>query len=426
MRTVILSPAAYNLAETTRMIEIGKAICDDFNVLFVHYGGDYSHLILEAGFDSRTLRPIITPEKAAYLYKIDQGQALGYFFSVEEVEQQVQNEIGLFKTIGPVAAVTGFNFSLSVSCRAIGVPLVWVTQSTWFMDRYYRSGLGTHADLVDLPLLRLLPESFLVWLTRTAFGVMNFLVRPYNVVGKQYDVSPFPNLERLWDGDHNLLAEPEGFSGELGLPAKYHCIGPLIGRLDEPIPHEILIMPRDKPIVYFAMGSSGQPRVIAKIIEGFNGKNYRVITPSKKLLDGVPCKIPDNVVLTGWLPAHKVNPLADVSVIHGGIGTTMTACLAGKPVVGVAMQPEQEINIDCLVRKGFAMRIRKSRLAPETLCDAIDTMLADKEAQGKAAEFAATVKKWDDPAIVRAFFRGTFGEVQSESNGNGGKEVPTS
>jgi UDP:flavonoid glycosyltransferase YjiC (YdhE family) len=82
--------------------------------------------------------------------------------------------------------------------------------------------------------------------------------------------------------------------------------------------------------------------------------------------------------------------------------------LAGKPVVGVAMMFEQEANIDCLVRKGFAVRIRKNRLTPEKLCEAIERLLADKEAQERARAFQKVVQKWDDPSIVARFFEETF------------------
>ena len=110
------------------------------------------------------------------------------------------------------------------------------------------------------------------------------------------------------------------------------------------------------------MGTSGTPEIMTKIIESFAGKPYRVIAPVRYQLDKVPgVRIPANVVVTGWLPAQDVNKLADLSLIHGGIGTVMTAAYAGKPVVGVGMQPEQVANLACLVRKGFAIRVPKSR-----------------------------------------------------------------
>ncbi|MGA7551666.1 MAG: hypothetical protein WBW24_23055, partial [Candidatus Sulfotelmatobacter sp.] len=50
-----------------------------------------------------------------------------------------------------------------------------------------------------------------------------------------------------------------------------------------------------------------------------------------------------------WLPALQVNKMADLSLIHGGIGTVMTAAYAGKPVVGVGMQFEHVANLAYLV-----------------------------------------------------------------------------
>ena len=408
MKTLVFSPALYNLAEATRALELARACRDLFDIRFVSYGGQFERLISEAGYPIHRLEPQLTPEKIDYLYKVDQAQKLGYYFSVEEVREQVRNEIALFRELKPVAVVTGFNFSNDVSCRVVGAPLVWVTQSTWLMRTLYESGLATYPDMLDLPFLRWLPERFLTWLTLKGMALFSMMTRPYDRVAREYGLAPFKDMERLWEGDYNLLAEPEGFC-EIPLPPSYHYIGPLIGRLDAPIPDEILALPHDRPIVYFAMGSSGQPEVIARIVEGFAGQPYRVIAPVKAHLDRVPgVRVPDNVLVTGWLPAHKVNPLADVSVIHGGIGTVMTACLAGTPIVGVAMQPEQEINVDCLVRKGFAIRIRKTRLTPERLNAAIARLLADEAARRKAREFQKVVQAWDDLSIARRFFAEAF------------------
>ena len=408
MKTLVFSPAAYNLAETTRTLEIAKACRSKFNILFVSYGGEFENLIEKEGFAIRHLEPQLTPEKIDHLYKVDQGQTLGYFFSVKEVQAQVKSELALFQEVQPAAVVTGFNFSNSISCQVVGVPLVWLTQSTWMMDAMYDAGLASYPDMLDIPVLRWLPERFLIGLSRRMVGLMGrLLTRPYDDVARQYHLPAFKSMERLWEGDYNLLAEPEGFNG-LALPPTYHCIGPLIGRLEAPIPEEILQLPKDKPIIYFAMGSSGQPKVIAKIIECFEGKPYRVIAPVKKHLEKLQVKVPANVLVTDWLPAHKVNPLADISVIHGGIGTVMTACLAGTPVVGISMQPEQEWNIDCLVRKGFALRIRKGQFTPNKLFAAIDRLLADPEARRRAKEYQKVIEQWAEPSLISEFFEKTF------------------
>jgi len=404
---IIFSPTACNLAEVTRALEIAKPCRDSFEIIFVSYGGEFDNLIEKEGFVIRHLEPALTPEKVEHIYRVDQGRKLGYFYSTREVEEQVKNEIALFQKLKPVAVVTGINFSNSISCRVTQTPLIWLTHSTWMMQSMYNAGLASYVDMLDLPGIRLLPERFLTLISKMMLSLVNLYTRPYNKVARRYGLKPFKTMESLWEGDYNLLAEPEEFC-ELELPPTYHYIGPLIGRLDSPIPEDILNLPKDKPIIYFAMGSSGQPEVIAKIVEGFAGKPYRVITPVKSLLRNLDVKVPSNVIVTDWLPAHKVNPMADISVIHGGIGTVMTACLAGTPVVGVSMQPEQEFNIDCLVRKGFAIRIRRKRFTPEKLSSAIDQLLADKEAQRKAKEFQKVIQKCDDPSLIINFFKSTF------------------
>ena len=61
--------------------------------------------------------------------------------------------------------------------------------------------------------------------------------------------------------------------------------------------------------------------MVAKIVASFAGKPYRVIAPVRSLLEKVPgTHVPQNVMVTGWLPALQINRMADISVIHGGIG----------------------------------------------------------------------------------------------------------
>lgn len=403
-QTIVFSPAIYNLAETTRCIEIAKACKDSFNIHFISYGGGFEHIIEKENFEITKLYPQLTPEKVKYLYKIDQGQKFGSYFTKEEIKQQVNNEIAFFKKIKPIAVVTGFNFSNNISCRIEKIPLIWLTHTTWMIESGYRKGLFTYPDMLDLPVLRWLGEKNLIKLSLWAFATFGKLIyKPYNIVAKEFGVRQFNSMEDMWLGDYNLLAEPDDFC-DLETPSSFHFIGPLIGKLDTPIPKEILNLPKDKPIVFFAMGSSGQPKVIKKIIEGFAEKPYWVIAPVKSKLKNINVKIPSNVIVTDLLPTHKVNPMADISVIHGGIGTVMTAILAGKPVVGISMMAEQEANIDCLVKKGYAIRIRKNRFTPDKLYSAIETLLADDEAKAKALVYKESTEKWLDSELITNFF----------------------
>jgi UDP:flavonoid glycosyltransferase YjiC (YdhE family) len=81
--------------------------------------------------------------------------------------------------------------------------------------------------------------------------------------------------------------------------------------------------------------------------------------------------------------------------------------LAGKPVVGVGMQMEQVANLACLERLGFAIRVAKSKDPSRKVQAAIENMLKDEGAKGRAAAFAHVVSRWDGPmeAARRLFER---------------------
>jgi len=79
-----------------------------------------------------------------------------------------------------------------------------------------------------------------------------------------------------------------------------------------------------------------------------------------KCLDGVV--IPESVFLTEeFLPANAIASLVDVVIGHGGQGTVQTALGSGTPIVGVAMQWEQQFNLDNAVKQGAGIRIPKRK-----------------------------------------------------------------
>lgn len=410
MKTILFTPVTFNLSETSMAIEIAKAISGDFHCHFASYGGDFETLIEKEGFPLTKLEPRFTPQTIERIYALDQGRRIGSLHSVEVVRKMVRGELALYRLLQPTAVVTGMNPTPCISCPSAQIPLVWYIQSGKVLNASTRAGGLKNMDLLDVAPIRWLPDNLKVklseWLMRIAFAAV---ARSYNQVAVDYGQEPFRSFDEvLWRSHYQLVAEPPGFSN-LQFPPTAHFVGPLIARLNVPLPDEVLNLPKDLPLIYFAMGSSGRPEIVARIIAGFAGKPYRVIAPVKYHLDKHATQIPENVLVTGWLPALEVNRLADIAVTHGGHGTVMNACLAGKPVVGVAMSPEQCLNLECLVAKGFAIRIPKGRLSAEGLCAAIDRLLADPVAQAKGRQYRQVIEEWDDPQHIRRFFREKFG-----------------
>jgi len=72
------------------------------------------------------------------------------------------------------------------------------------------------------------------------------------------------------------------------------------------------------------------------------------------------------------------------------------------------MQPEPVANLACLVRKGFAIRVRKSE-NPRKVQEAVQFLLQDNEAKRKAEDFAKVMGKWDGPKTAAKLLLKKFG-----------------
>jgi hypothetical protein len=128
-RILLFAPAAFNLAETTRMIEIAKGIRRHssanrvFDIQFISDGGDLEKLI-EEGFPLYRMEPRLTPEKIEYLYRVDKGETFSPAFSREGMIARIENETEYLRTLQPAAVITGSYVTIPVTCRRLNIPLV--------------------------------------------------------------------------------------------------------------------------------------------------------------------------------------------------------------------------------------------------------------------------------------------------------------
>jgi len=134
------------------------------------------------------------------------------------------------------------------------------------------------------------------------------------------------------------------------------------------------------------MGSSANKEVLEQVLECFEGLPVSVIAPIKSHVEKSQIPIPSNMMVTDWLPAHMVNPLGSVAVIHGGQGTVQTACDSGTPFIGIGMQPEQSINIESVVRYGCAIRIARRKLTKPLFRIKLNELLTNPTFAEKARE----------------------------------------
>lgn len=271
MKTILFAPETLNLAETTRMIEIARACGGDFHCEFFGYGGEYEHLIGEAGFTCHTLRPQLTTQRAEELFKADRMERGGKFFTKEELAARVRSEMALYAQTQATAVVIGFTLSTFISARAAHVPLVSV--NPFALTRpFFQANPTIWGDMLRGTPLGWLPGKWVnrvinTWALRTRFWT-----KPMNQAAKEFGVRPFATMTDIFCGDYTLVTDIPQLTGVADLPPSWQYVGPIYAKLDGDVPPEIAALPHDRPILYFAMGSSANPQLLVRVMQMFAGQ----------------------------------------------------------------------------------------------------------------------------------------------------------
>jgi UDP:flavonoid glycosyltransferase YjiC (YdhE family) len=152
-------------------------------------------------------------------------------------------------------------------------------------------------------------------------------------------------------------------------PPNVKITGPLFSAPDDasPADPEILKVFDSKisrPKIFCTLSSSGSGEMLKPVIKVFtfgDGLNWNAVILSPHFSVDRAREIlgrRDGVYITDkFIPALKVNKMADITVCHGGQGTLQTALVAGTPVVGTAAQQEQFINLSNIESRGAGIRV---------------------------------------------------------------------
>jgi UDP:flavonoid glycosyltransferase YjiC (YdhE family) len=196
-----------------------------------------------------------------------------------------------------------------------------------------------------------------------------------------------PGLRAVYtDADHVLYADvPELFPMQ-ALPDTHQFIGPILWEPPVSLPPWWADVPTNQPWAYVTMGSSGHTRVLETVLAAMG--DLPVTTLAASASDWMPASVPANALVAKYLPGTEVARRSAVVVCNGGSLTCQQALAAGVPVLGIASNMDQFMNMEALVRSGAGILLRADRLSQPTVRAAVQRLLADP-AHGQAARAAA-------------------------------------
>ena len=406
MANVLFCPVTFNLAETTRMIQVARALSTEHRPVFMGYEDDYVSLITDAGFEYHACRPAWTTAQRAQAIAFDQGRALRTPFTTDLVAARVDVERALIRDLQAPAVVTGSNITSFLSARAEGVPLFYPVpfaltraqvEQTSRMD--FVRGDGWPARTAD----RLATAAF-----RWIYLRAPLAPRSFAKVAKATDVAPLRTVASMLTADRNLLTEMDWELDGFTIPSDFERIGPIFAHIDADLPPIVReLSAASEPLVYLGLGSSANRKLALAAAHALGALPVNVIAPIRGYLETGDA-VPPNVHLTDLLPAHKLGGLVDAAVLHGGQGTVQTACATGVPFVGMGLQPEQTWHVRMCEKRGNALAVSPKKVSTAAFTDAVQRVLHEPSFRTAADQVRAAYAKEDGAAVAARLIEETI------------------
>ncbi|GLH99139.1 glycosyltransferase [Phytohabitans aurantiacus] len=391
---ICLVPHCGYLSAVSRMLEIYRALrARGAPVRVATHGGTYEHLLRAAGVPYDQIGPPMTADRCARFLRdeLGVGPVRQSMYSDSELYEYATAEADYFRAHRVTTVVTGFTLSTVLSTRLAGVKLVTEHAGSWVPPAFERR---------LLPPMRGLPRR----LVNAAPPRVRFYCGGFNRVAARLGVAPVPSLAALVLGDLSLVPESPDVLGvapadlEAWRPGRGYrpgtrlrYTGPLFAHLDVPLPPAVDEFLADGPVVYVAVNSS-PPALVRALIRALP-KDTKVLVAAT--VYDLESESSDRIMVAGVLPSHLIMPRVALAVTAGGQGTVQTAMAAGTPLLGVPLQPEQDLNLALLERLGAARRTR-----PATIRTDAARMLTDPIHREAAARVQKAYATLDGPGAA--------------------------
>ena len=335
----------------------------------------------------------VPPEQFAQA--LAQGAPL---YDLATLKAYVQADLALIQAHQPDLVVGDFRLSLSVSARLARRPYLSIANAYW--TPYSPPSF----PLPVLPLTRWLP----IPAAQTLFSLFRPLVfrqhcRPMNQLRALHGLPSLgSDLRRVYtDADHLLVADDPALhplAGVVGQPFSF--IGPLAWSPDRPWPADDDAGPGATalPMVYVALGSSGPGAALAVVLQALSALPVRVMAATAG--KPAPAVVPANARVFDYLPGDQAAARAALVVCNGGSLAVQQALAAGVPVLGVASNMDQFLNMAPVVAAGAGRLLRADRLTAGRVREACQALLQSAEAGDAAQALRAGMAALPNPAAV--------------------------
>jgi UDP:flavonoid glycosyltransferase YjiC (YdhE family)/nitroreductase len=330
--------------------------------------------------------PIHSVSPEFFLERLRAGRPL---YDARTIEIYAAWELEIFREARPDAVVGDFRLSLLTSAAVTRLPYVNVVNAHWSPHAAprFRVPETSLARRVPLPLAQTAFDLVRPWAFRAHARDFNRLSRKFG--GPHHG----GDLRAIYcAGDRTLYPDIPEITPTRDLPSTHRYLGPVVWSPAVPTPPILEGLPRDKPVVYVALGSSGNERLLPLILKALAGLPVRVLAATGGKIRIEPAG-PDQH-LVDFLPGDAACAAADLLVCNGGVASAQQALVAGIPVVGIASNMDQFLYMEFVEKSGTGVLLRSDRLTPAAVTHAVRDALANGARRDRARALAAVAGRY--------------------------------
>jgi len=436
MRICCFPNCAY-LSETSRMIAVyKKLVARGEDPIMATHGGTYEFLLADEGVHYHIVEPHMSDERSRQFVaknRMDGGLIVlrKGFYETDELREHVRAEIEFFKQNDVGVTLTGFTLSNALSTRSVGIPYV-VTHLASMVPPVFERNMHRWPMNFENFVTRLIPGRVKTKRINWKGMRVGFFIKEFNIIAEELGISPFRGFVQLMMGDLTCVtdspeiltipreemdswtpAEPELYNREYRL--KY--VGAIFARLFGEVPDDVkTFLECDKPRVYVALTSS-RPDYVLSVYNTLRRMDVKVVFCST--IHSTEFEVSPDILVKDHLPSHRVMPLVDLAVIHGGQGSVQTAIASGIPVVGFPLHGEQQLNLQTVERHGAGVCLPLKALTRGGLRKQIKKVLTDESFKSNMERLKSFQDRYDGARNTATVLRELAQQCSRESKRNG-------
>jgi UDP:flavonoid glycosyltransferase YjiC (YdhE family) len=216
---------------------------------------------------------------------------------------------------------------------------------------------------------------------------------PLNRVRRAYGLPELGwDVRRVYcDGDLTLYADIPELIPVFGAPTTHRYIGAVVWSPAVDPPEWWNEVGSGQPPIYVSLGSSGPSQLLPMVIEALAPLNRPIVVATAGRGADLPHR--GKLWVADFVPGEALAGIACAVVCNGGSPTTQQALLHGVPVIGIASNLDQLLNMDYIERFGAGTLVRADRARVKTIREATQRAIDDasqRERARCAAALAAT------------------------------------